>query len=138
MTGNDPERAALLNIMANWPKDSEAVIRKSSLDNLTWFIDRINEEIRKTEHLMEGPRPREPDGTVKRYPTPETHRQTISWLEEVRGIAREALHDKEVAARKRTGPRNLRKDIGLIIFGAVITLVLGALWKYFSETPTPE
>ena len=131
MTGQVPEREALLNILENWPKGSDAVVRKSSIDNLKWFIDRINEEIRMIEHQMEMP--------LKAPTTKSSYRQEIIWLEKIRGIASEALHDKEVAARKWVWMRGFVTGIVTGIVLIVIAMLLEDLWPVWSaRPPTPK
>jgi hypothetical protein len=124
MTGNDPNREALLDLLEREDRrGADEEIRKFPLEDVKWFIDKIDEEIYEIELRMEG--------YVPNPGAAESLRQHKIWSERVRMIAREALHDKQVTARKRAGARNLGKDIGLLVIGAVIAVAIGALFQYF-------
>ena len=100
-----PGRKRLLNLTENIDSQIDDTILKSSLDDLKWFIQTLNREIKKTPHWI--------------FNDDDLHKR-LAWFRRLLLITADTIQIKRATARPKFFDLQFSERIFLALLGAVL------------------
>ena len=100
--------------MQDNPKIGE-VIKASSIDDLSWFLQILEYQLEETPHHVQDER---------------ALHEIQTWTRRVRTMTAELLHNKRVADRRRVFTRPNVEKVLFTLFGAAVALLLRHIWPF--------